>query len=82
MNTKPITPIHVCDLIAHETVSLLSVLDEDAVPPAQWMRDGLALYAAAHQLVEETARHLNWIDEDPAYQADSRWAGAHPADWG
>ena len=47
-------PIHVCDLIAHETVSLLSVLDEDAVPPAQWMRDGLALYAAAHQLEEET----------------------------
>ena len=44
MNTKTITPIHVCDLIAHETVSLLSVLDEDAVPPAQWMRDGLALY--------------------------------------
>ena len=32
MNTKTITPIHVCDLIAHETVSLLSVLDEDAVP--------------------------------------------------
>ena len=43
MNTKTITPIHVCDLIAHETVSLLSVLDEDAVPPVQWMRDGLAL---------------------------------------
>ena len=60
MNTKTITPIHVCDLIAHETVSLLSVLDEDAVPPAQWMRDGLALYAAAHQLEEETARHLNF----------------------
>ena len=55
MNTKTITPIHVCDLIAHETVSLLSVLDEDAVPPAQWMRDGLALYVAAHQLEEETA---------------------------
>ena len=64
MNTKTITPIHVCDLIAHETVSLLSVLDEDAVPPAQWMRDGLALYAAAHQLEEETARHLNWIDDE------------------
>ena len=56
MNTKTITPIHVCDLIAHETVSLLSVLDEDAVPPAQWMRDGLALYAAAP--------HLNWIDDE------------------
>ena len=64
MNTKTITPIHVCDLIAHETVSLLSVLDEDAVPPAQWMRDGLALYVAAHQLEEETARHLNWIDDE------------------
>ena len=64
MNTKTITPIHVCDLIAHETVSLLSVLDEDAVTPAQWMRDGLALYAAAHQLEEETARHLNWIDDE------------------
>ena len=64
MNTKTITPVHVCDLIAHETVSLLSVLDEDAVPPAQWMRDGLALYAAAHQLEEETARHLNWIDDE------------------
>ena len=64
MNTKTITPIHVCDLIAHETVSLLSVLDEDAVPPAQWMRDSLALYAAAHQLEEETARHLNWIDDE------------------
>ena len=38
--------------------------DEDAVPPAQWMRDGLALYAAAHQLEEETARHLNWIDDE------------------
>ena len=36
-------PVHVCDLIAHETVSLLSVLDEDAVPPAQWMRDGFSL---------------------------------------
>ena len=28
------------------------------------MRDGLALYAAAHQLEEETARHLNWIDDE------------------
>ena len=64
MNTKTITPIHVCDLIAHETVSLLSVLDEDAAPPAQSMRDGLALYAAAHQLEEETALHLNWIDDE------------------
>lgn len=62
MNTKTITPVHVCDLIAHETVSLLSVIDEDAIPPAQWMRDGLVLYAAAHHL-EETARHLNWIDD-------------------
>lgn len=57
-------PVHVCDLIAHETVSLLSVLDEDAAPPAQSMRDGLALYAAAHQLEEETALHLNWIDDE------------------
>ena len=64
MNTKTITPVHVCDLIAHETVSLLSVLDEDAAPPAQSMRDGLALYAAAHQLEEETALHLNWIDDE------------------
>ena len=56
-------PVHVCDLIAHETVSLLSVIDEDAIPPAQWMRDGLALYAAAHHLEEETAHHLNWIDD-------------------
>ena len=63
MNTKTITPVHVCDLIAHETVSLLSVIDEDAIPPAQWMRDGLALYAAAHHLEEETAHHLNWIDD-------------------
>lgn len=61
MNTKTITPIHVCDLIAHETVSLLSVIDEDAIPPAQWMRDGLVLYAAAHHLEEETAHHLNWM---------------------
>ena len=28
------------------------------------MRDSLALYAAAHQLEEETARHLNWIDDE------------------
>ena len=41
-----------CDLIAHETVSLLLVLDEDGGPSAQWMRDSLALYAAAHQLEE------------------------------
>ena len=33
MNTKTIVPVHVCDIIAHATISLLSVLDEDAVTP-------------------------------------------------
>ena len=59
-----INRLAVCNLIAHETVSLLEALDDDGILAAQEMRDGLTLLAAAVDREDSIETHLAWIDRE------------------
>ena len=58
-----LTPLDLCTLIAHETVSLLSA-DASALETATQLREGLTLLAAATGLTDETGVLLAWIDRE------------------
>lgn len=58
-----LTPIDLCTLIAHETVSLLCV-DADALESADKLREGMAIAASAAGLAGEAAPLLAWIDQE------------------
>ena len=58
------TMTDLCNLIAHETVSLLEALDDDGILAAQEMRDGLTLLAAAVDREDSIETHLAWIDRE------------------
>lgn len=61
---RQVTITDLYNLIAHETVSLLEALDDDAIPHALEMRDGLSKLAAAASTGESAETHLAWIDQE------------------
>lgn len=59
-NTRSaLTPLDLCTLIAHETVSLLNA-DAEALDSALRLRTGLDVYAAASELGKEVIPLLIW----------------------
>lgn len=63
-NTRAtLTPLDLCTLIAHETVSLLNT-DAEALDSALRLRTGLDVYAAASELGKEVIPLLMWIDQE------------------
>ena len=63
-NTRSaLTPLDLCTLIAHETVSLLNA-DAEALDSALRLRTGLDVYAAASELGKEVIPLLMWIDRE------------------
>lgn len=58
-----LTPLELCTLIAHETVSLLSA-DADALNTAAELREGLIILAAAKGLSADAGDLLAWIDRE------------------
>lgn len=63
-NTRSaLTPLDLCTLIAHETVSLLNA-GAEALDSALRLRTGLDVYAAASELGKEVIPLLMWIDRE------------------
>ena len=66
MNTKTrtaLTPIDLCTLIAHETVSLLNVI-ADTLDSASQLREGIAIAASAAWMEENATPLLSWSDRE------------------
>lgn len=61
---RQVTITDLYNLVAHETVSLLEAVDDDAIPPALEMRKGLTMLAAAAGTGEGVETHLEWIDQE------------------
>lgn len=57
------TPLDLCILIGHETVSLLNA-DADALDSADRLRTGLEVFAAANELSGDVIPLLAWIDRE------------------
>ncbi len=63
-NTRTaLTPLDLCILISHETVSLLNT-DAEALNAALRLRTGLDVFAAANELSGEVIPLLAWIDQE------------------
>ena len=63
-NTRSaLTPLDLCTLIAHETVSLLNT-DAEALDSALRLRTGLDVFAAASELSGDVIPLLMWIDRE------------------
>ncbi len=58
-----LSPLELCTLIAHETVSLLGA-DAEALNTAAELRDGLTILAAANGLSADAGDLLAWIDRE------------------
>ena len=58
-----LTPLDLCTLIAHETVSLLNT-HAGALKTAAELREGLAVLAAAKELTDDAGDLLTWIDRE------------------
>ena len=58
-----LTPLDLCTLIAHETVSLLNA-DAEALGTAAQLREGLAVLSAAKELTDDAGDLLTWIDRE------------------
>ncbi|MEY8259707.1 hypothetical protein AALA80_05105 [Oscillospiraceae bacterium 50-60] len=58
-----LTPLDLCILIAHETVSLLNT-DAEALDAALRLRTGLDVFAAASGLSGDAIPLLMWIDQE------------------
>ena len=58
-----LTPLDLCTLIAHETVSLLNA-DAEALGTAAQLREGLTVLAAAKGLTDDAGDLLTWIDRE------------------
>ena len=58
-----LTPLDLCTLIAHETVSLLCT-DAEALETAAQLREGLTVLAAAKGLTDDAGDLLTWIDQE------------------
>ena len=58
-----LTPLDLCTLIAHETVSLLNA-DAEALATAAQLREGLMVLAAAKGLTDDAGDLLTWIDRE------------------
>ena len=54
-----LTPLDLCTLIAHETVSLLNA-DTGALETAAQLREGLTILAAAKGLTDDAGDLLAW----------------------
>lgn len=61
---RQVTITDLYNLVAHETVSLLEAVDDDAIPLALEMREGLTMLAAAAGSGEGVETHLEWIDQE------------------
>ena len=59
----PLTPLDLCILISHETVSLLNT-DAEATNSALQLRTGLDVFAAASKLSGDVIPLLMWIDRE------------------
>ena len=60
----PLTPLDLCTLIAHETVSLLNA-DPEAAETAAQLREGLQIMVAANELISDAGPLVTWVDWDP-----------------
>ena len=58
-----LTPLDLCTLIAHETVSLLNT-DAEALGTAARFREGLVVFSAAKELTDDASDLLTWIDQE------------------
>ena len=58
-----LTPLDLCTLIAHETVSLLCT-DAETMETAAQLREGLTVLAAAKGLMDDAGDLLTWIDQE------------------
>lgn len=58
-----LTPLDLCTLIAHETVSLLCT-DAETMETAAQLREGLTVLAAAKGLTDDAGDLLTWIDRE------------------
>jgi hypothetical protein len=61
---RQVTITDLYNLVAHETVSLLEAVDDNAIPLALEMREGLTMLAAAAGSGEGVETHLEWIDQE------------------
>lgn len=61
---RRVTITDLYNLVAHETVSLLEAVDDDAIPPALEMRKGLTMLATTAGTGEGVETHLEWIDQE------------------
>ena len=58
-----LTPLDLCTLIAHETVSILNA-DAGALNTSAQLREGLAIFAATKELTDDAGDLLAWIDQE------------------
>ncbi len=63
-NRTPLTPIEVCTLMAHETVSMLDAAAPEALEAAAEFRAALAVYSAQQDLGEDGQALLAWVDAE------------------
>ncbi len=63
-NRTPLTPIEVCTLMAHETVSMLDVAAPEALEAAAEFRAALSVYSAQQDLGEDGEALLAWVDAE------------------
>ena len=61
----PLTPLDLCTLIAHETVSLLNA-DPEAAETAAQLREGLQIMVAANELISDAGPLVTWVDWEMA----------------
>jgi hypothetical protein len=61
----PLTPLDLCTLIAHETVSLLNA-DPEAAETAAQLREGLQIVVAANELISDAGPLVTWVDWEMA----------------
>ena len=58
-----LTPLDLCTLIAHETVSLLNA-DAEALGTTAQLREGLTVLAATKGLTDDAGDLLTWVDQE------------------
>jgi len=63
-NRTPLTPVEVCTLMAHETVSMLDAAGPGALDAAAELRAALAVYSAQQDLGEDGEALLAWVDAE------------------
>jgi len=63
-NRTPLTPVEVCTLMAHETVSMLDAAAPEALDAAAEFRAALEVYSAQQDLGGDGEALLAWVDAE------------------